>query len=119
MPKITINVRPQEDDSTNICTMCPVAQALREAVGLERATMKTASRGAAFAQPDRLFALSEKMTVACDTPPDVTAKIKRWDATGEMEPFSFQVNAATGRLPAPIEWQFPGCTPPSMRPRVA
>lgn len=114
--KLTINVRPQDGDSTNVCSLDPVAQALREAVGLSRATPATASRFDAFAQPTRLYAVGARLTIMCDTPPAVAAWIKRWDATGEGAPFSFEVEAQPTDRRAPINFVIPGAQMPTARP---
>ena len=84
-------VRPQADDSTNFSTADPVAQALRIAVGLPRCTAATARRIEAMAQPSRLFARGPSGQVKCETPKAVRDWIMRWDATGEGEPFEFEV----------------------------
>lgn len=88
---ITIKVSPREDDSTNHCAADPVAQGLREGVGLPRCTAATASRFAAMAQPSRLFARGPKGQIMCETPEYVRAWILEWDRSGTGEPFTFEV----------------------------
>lgn len=116
--KLKIEVRPQEGDSTNVCTLDPVAQALRKAVGLKRAghphgakgIRPGTSRSDAMAQPSRLYASGPLGIVECETPKEVRDWILRWDETGEGEPFDFEVVARkqTGGYAARMEFQFPG-----------
>jgi hypothetical protein len=91
--KLTIKVQAHDDDATHMCTLSPLAQALRKAVGLPRATFKTASRHEAFEQPTRLYARGSKWQIQCAMPPDVGERMKGWHATGELEPFTFEVEA--------------------------
>lgn len=97
--KLKIEVRPQEGDSTHSCVLDPVAQALRVAVGLPRnqhphegnriypgVTRYEAASGCSY-----LYASAGRTHVLCATPPAVAAWIKRWDETGEGEPFTFEI----------------------------
>ncbi len=59
-----------------------------------------------MAQPSRLFANGKGGTIACDTPADVRDAILKWDATGKMEPFAFEVETTTA-MPR-VEWNVPG-----------
>ncbi len=106
--KIEVTAEDIKGASTNMCSMCPVAQAMRRAVGLDPATPETASRFDAMAQPSRLFANGIKGMIACDTPPEVRAAILEWDAKGKMEPFTFEV--PTTQRPPLYEWNLPGAT---------
>ena len=105
-----IEVRPQKNDSTNVCTLCPVAQALLKAAGLPRATPADARRAICMAQPDRLNIQSHRLRYAGPTPPKVAEWIKRWDATGEGDPFDFELESNGVVLEGwPGQaWLFPG-----------
>lgn len=113
--KIKINVRPRDTDSTSICSICPVAQALREAVGLEYGTWQNASRFDAFAQPTRLFAVGPKGRIMCDTPREVADRIREYDVTGSCDEFSFEVEMDSSRDRAPVNYVIPGAQPPTPR----
>jgi hypothetical protein len=102
-----ITVTPHEDDSTNHCAADPIAQALREAVGLERCTAASASRFAAMAQPSRLFARGPKGQIMCETPRLVRDWIVDWDNGAGGEPITFDVEI-TPRTEVSSEYYIPG-----------
>lgn len=97
--KLTIKVRPHEEDST-LSSSCPVANALRVAVGLERCNLKTASRFSAAAGAIYLTAIGPKGTVICKTPLEVRDWIARWDMTGEGVEFDFEVETSGEKNPS-------------------
>lgn len=95
--KLTVKVVPQASDASHMSTCCPVANALRVAVGLDRASPKTASKYEACAGKNYLAATGPNGHVACATPPAVAKWIEWWDAMGEGEPFEFEVTALESR----------------------
>ncbi len=109
-----IHVQVTQDDidtgCTLICTLDPITQALRRAVGLEPATFATATRFDAFTQPSRLYARGPKGQVQCETPHGVRKRLLAWDERGEMEPFEFEVSTVPDEQP-PYGWIFPGVRP--------
>lgn len=98
--KLTVKVRPHEEDSTCSSSCCPVANAPRIAVGLDRVTLKQASRFQASAGLNYLTAVGPLGTVLCNTPPEVSDWIRRYDLTGEGEPFDFEVEATNDGRPS-------------------
>lgn len=98
--KLTIKVQPHEDDSTRMGSCCPVAQALRLAVGLERCTLKTGSRFEAFAGAGYLTAIGPEGTILMSTPGEVSDWIRLWDETGEGEPISFEAETVSDPHPS-------------------
>jgi hypothetical protein len=71
--KIEVTQQDIAKGSTNVCTKCPVARALRRAVGLEE---DGASRWEAMAQPGRLFAQGVDTRIMCKTPDAVRALLE-------------------------------------------
>ncbi len=114
--KVEITADDIAKGSRNVCTMCPVSRALNRAVGNEEITPQTASRWKAQAQPSRLFA-DGRRRIMCDTPEDVRVRILAWDATGQMEPFSFQVDETTEA--ATFQRVFPGLYMPAPLPKAS
>ena len=116
--RLTVKVRPQAEDSTNVCTLAPVVQALREAVGLPRNQHPRedlkfypgVTRMQAFEHSDRIFARGSKWQIACEPPKEVAQWMDRWHKTGEGESFDFEVDAVevTPSNQPLGEWVFPG-----------
>lgn len=101
MSKIHVEVTAEDIDgaSTNICTLDPITQAMRRAVGLNKATFATATRFDAFTQPSRMYARGPKGQIQCETPVGVRKRILEWDASGTMEPFEFDAPSAPDKAP--------------------
>lgn len=89
MKTLTISVTAAdiEGASTNMCTRCPIARAMSRTLGMRG----DKSRFELEAQPNTLLAVTPTRFIECETPPAVKARLNTWDATGKMEPFTFEV----------------------------
>ena len=118
METITVKVTREHiaaaDGETNMCSIGPIARALRDAVGLPQVEPRNASRFDVMVQPSRLFARGRDVMVMCDAPKDVRDRVLKWDATGKMQPFEFTVAVSRERQ-APHAWLIPGWDAPQLR----
>jgi hypothetical protein len=110
--KIKIEVTQEDIDGgcTHICTLDPITQAVRRALGLVAATFATATRFDAFTQPSRMFAKGPKGQIQCETPHGVRKRILAWDEGKGMEPFDFELALVANKQPD-YAFVFPGVRP--------